>query len=272
MGALGALRRGNHLFPTRLFTGHYGSMLLRNKVAVITGSASGIGEAIARVFAESGASLLLLDRDTEGNQRTAADLRSTARVLDVSLDLRDRQAIDAAVQAAHSQLGPIDVLVNNAGVYPRQSFIEMSEQQWDEMQSINLKSMFHMTQATVPDMIARRSGKIINISSVTFHLGMANLTHYVSSKGGVIGLTRALAREVGPLNIHVNCVTPGAIQVGAEKLFVSDEQIKEWLELQSLKRRILPIDIARVCLFLASELSDGMTGQTLNVDGGWVMH
>ena len=88
----------------------------------------------------------------------------------------------------------------------------------------------------------------------------------------MIGLTRALAREVGPHNIHVNCVTPGAIQVQAEKLFVSDQQIQGWLDLQSLKRRILPIDIARVCLFLASELSEGMTGQRLNVDGGWVMH
>jgi 3-oxoacyl-[acyl-carrier protein] reductase len=247
-------------------------MLLRNKVAVITGSATGIGQAIAGVFADNGASLVLLDRDAEGNRRTASELKSRTRVLDVTLDLRERSAINAAIEAAHSQLGPIDVLVNNAGVYPRQSFMEMSEQQWDDMQSINLKSMFHMTQATLPDMIARRAGKIVNISSVTFHLGMANLVHYVASKGGVIGLTRALARETGPHNVHVNCVTPGAIQVEAEKLFVSEEQIAAWLELQSLKRRILPIDVARVCLFLASELSEGMTGQTLNVDGGWVMH
>jgi 3-oxoacyl-[acyl-carrier protein] reductase len=247
-------------------------MPLRNKVAVITGSATGIGQAIASLFAEKGASLLLLDRDAEANRRTASELRSRTRVLDVTLDLRERPAIDAAIEEAHSELGPIDVLVNNAGVYPRQSFLDMSEQQWDDMQSINLKSMFHMTQAALPDMIARRSGKIINISSVTFHLGMANLTHYVASKGGVIGLTRSLAREAGPHNVHVNCVTPGAIQVEAEKLFVSEEQIAAWLELQSLKRRILPLDVARVCLFLASELSEGMTGQTLNVDGGWVMH
>jgi 3-oxoacyl-[acyl-carrier protein] reductase len=248
-------------------------MLLRDKIAVVTGSANGIGRAIAGLFAENGSRLLLLDRDAEGNRRTAEDLRvAGARVLDIALDLRDRPAIEAAIQAAHDQFGPIDVLVNNAGVYPRQPFLEMSEQQWDDMQSINLKSMFHMTQTTLPDMIRRSAGKIVNISSVTFHLGMANLTHYVTSKGGVIGLTRALAREVGPHNVHVNCITPGAIQVEAEKLFVSDEQINAWLELQSLKRRILPMDIARVCLFLASQLSDGMTGQTLNVDGGWVMY
>lgn len=247
-------------------------MLLQNNVAIVTGSANGIGEAIASLFAENGASLLLLDRDAEGNRRTAERLRAKTRVLEVALDLRERPAIDAAIEAAHSQLGRIDVLINNAGVYPRQSFLEMSEQQWDEMQAINLKSIFHLTQAAMPDMVSRGSGKIVNISSVTFHLGMADLTHYVASKGGVIGFTRALAREAGPHNIHVNCVTPGAIEVPAEKQFVSEEQIRAWLELQSLKRRIVPLDIARVCLFLSSELSGGMTGQTLNVDGGWVMH
>jgi 3-oxoacyl-[acyl-carrier protein] reductase len=245
-------------------------MLLTNKVAVITGSATGIGHAIAAIFAENGASLVLFDRNAEANERTASELRSggKTRVLEFTLDLRDRPAMDAALSSARSQLGPVDILVNNAGVYPRQSFLEMTEEQWDEMQAINLKSMFHATQATLPDMLGRGSGKIINISSVTFHLGMAQLTHYVASKGGVIGLTRSLAREVGPQNVHVNCVTPGAIAVEAEKLFVTDDQIKAWLDQQSLKRRILPIDIARTCLFLASELSDGLTGQTLNVDGG----
>lgn len=249
-------------------------MLLRNKTVAVTGSATGIGQEIARLFAESGAGLCLLDRNGDENRRTASDLRSSlkSRVLDFTLDLRDRPAIDAAMNEARKQLGPIDVLVNNAGVYPRQSFLEISEQQWDEMQAINLKSMFHTTQATLPDMISRNAGKIVNISSVTFHLGMANLTHYIASKGGVIGLTRALAREVGPHNVHVNCITPGAIEVEAEKQFVSQEQVEAWLDQQSLKRRIFPIDIARACLFLASELSDGMTGQTLNVDGGWVMH
>jgi 3-oxoacyl-[acyl-carrier protein] reductase len=140
------------------------------------------------------------------------------------------------------------------------------------MQAINLKSMFHTAQAVLPGMMVRRAGKIVNISSVTFHLGVANLVHYVASKGGVIGLTRALAREIGDHDIHVNCITPGAVLVEAEKAVVTDEQINTFVAEQCLKRRILPIDIARVCLFLSSELSDGMTGQVLNVDGGWVMH
>jgi 3-oxoacyl-[acyl-carrier protein] reductase len=248
-------------------------MLLQGKVALITGSATGIGNAVARLFAQHGASLLLIDRNQPPNEATAAELeRNGVKVRAVGLDLRDRPAIDAAVASAIDYFGSIDILVNNAGIYPRKAFLETSEQEWDEMQAVNLKSMFHMTQAVLPGMMLRRSGKIVNISSVTFHLGVANLVHYVASKGGVIGLTRALARETGDHDVHVNCVTPGAVLVEAEKAVVSDEQVNAFVAEQCLKRRILPIDIARVCLFLSSELSDGMTGQVLNVDGGWIMH
>jgi 3-oxoacyl-[acyl-carrier protein] reductase len=248
-------------------------MLLRNKVALITGSATGIGNAVARLFAEQGARLVLIDRNQPPNEATAAELeKAGATVRAVGLDLRDRAGIDAAVTAAVDSYGSIDILVNNAGIYPRKTFLDTSEQEWDEMQAINLKSMFHTTQAVLPGMMARRAGKIVNISSVTFHLGVANLVHYVASKGGVIGLTRALARETGEHDIHVNCITPGAVLVEAEKAVVTAEQVQAFVAEQSLKRRILPIDIARVCLFLGCELSDGMTGQVLNVDGGWVMH
>ena len=248
-------------------------MLLHGKVAMITGSATGIGNAVARLFAEHGAGLLLIDRNQQPNEATAAELgKAGARVRTVGLDVRDRSRIDAAVTDAIDSFGSIDILINNAGIYPRKAFLDTTEREWDEMQEINLKSMFHTTQAVLPGMISRRSGKIVNISSVTFHLGVANLVHYVASKGGVIGLTRALAREAGDHDVHVNCITPGAVLVEAEQTVVTDEQIKTFLAEQSLKRRILPIDIARVCLFLSSELSDGMTGQVLNVDGGWVMH
>jgi len=248
-------------------------MLLKGKVALITGSAAGIGNAVARLFAEHGANLILFDRDERLNRDAAAELGSAGvSVRAFGLDVRNRAAIDAALQESAQSVGPVDIVINDAGVYPRQPFLDMSEQQWDEMQAINLKSMFHTSQAVLPGMIARRAGKIVNISSVTFHLGMPNLVHYVASKGGVIGLTRSLAREVGEHNVFVNCITPGAVLVEAEKAVVTEEQIRTWVTEQSLKRRILPIDIARVCLFLSSELSDGMTGQTLNVDGGWVMH
>lgn len=248
-------------------------MLLKNKSAVITGSATGIGEGIAHLFSRHGARLVLLDRAEAQNKAVASAIEKDGGLaIAAALDLRDQSAINAAAAMALREFGSIDILINNAGIYPRQAFIGMSEQQWDEMQDINLKSMFRMTQAVLPAMLNRGAGKIVNISSVTFHLGMAGLTHYIASKGGVIGFTRALARETGPQNVYVNCVTPGAVLVEAEKAVVTDEQVRAWMDQQCLKRRIVPLDIARACLFLASELSDGMTGQTLNVDGGWVMH
>jgi len=248
-------------------------MLLENQVALVTGAGTGIGQEIARLFAAHGARLVLLDRNAEANQATAHSLDPLGeRAIALTVDVRDRPGIEAAVSRTVQEWGRIDVLVDNAGIYPRQEFLTMTERQWDEMLDINLKSMFHLQQAVLPHMIARRRGKIVNISSVTFHIGVPNLVHYVASKGGVIGLSRSLAREMGTHNVHINCITPGAVLVEAEKAVVSEEQIKAFLSAQSLQRRILPIDIARAALFLSCELSDGMTGQTLNVDGGWVMH
>jgi len=248
-------------------------MLLAEKIAIITGSANGIGETTANFFADQGASLYLIDRDDANNEALAAAINArNRRAFAVNADVRDRAVFRSVVEKSMREFGRIDVLVNNAGIYPRQSFLEMTDHQWDEMQDINLKSMFHSSQAVVPVMIQRGRGKIVNISSVTFHLGTPNLTHYVASKGGVIGLTRALAREVGPKGVYVNCITPGAILVEAEKAVATEEQLQKIVNDQSIKRRILPLDIARVCCFLSSDLSDGMTGQTLNVDGGWVMY
>ena len=247
--------------------------MLMDRVTLISGAATVIGEAVARLFAAHGAHTYLLDRDLAGCRGVAESIVSAGGAATAfGGDVRQRQDITPWVEGAISAFGRIDVLINNAGVYPRQAFLDMSEAQWDEMQEINLKSMFHTAQLVLPHMVARRAGKVVNISSVTFHVGMALLTHYVASKGGVIGLTRSLAREMGEYNIHVNCITPGAIKVEAEAKVVTPEQIQAWMASQCLQRRILPLDIARVCLFLSSELSDGMTGQTLNVDGGWVMH
>jgi 3-oxoacyl-[acyl-carrier protein] reductase len=248
-------------------------MLLAEKVAIITGSANGIGETTANFFADQGASLYLIDRDDAKNEAVAAAISArNGRAFAVNGDVRDRAVFRRVVENSIHEFGRIDILINNAGIYPRQSFLEMTEHQWDEIQDINLKSMFHSSQAVLPSMIQRGMGKIVNISSVTFHIGTPNLTHYVASKGGVLGLTRALAREVGPKGIHVNCITPGAILVEAEKAVATEEQVQKFVDDQSITRRILPLDIARVCCFLSSDLSYGMTGQTLNVDGGRVMY
>jgi 3-oxoacyl-[acyl-carrier protein] reductase len=248
-------------------------MLLKSKVAVVTGSATGIGQGIAQLFGQHGAALLMLDRNEARNRAAADQIQfSGARALAIAVDVRDRAAIHSAIGRAQEELGPIDILVNNAGIFPRQPFLSMTPEQWDEMQDINVKSIFHATQAVLPQMIARKSGKIVNISSVTFHLGTGKMAHYVASKGGVIGLTRALSRELGEHNIHVNCVTPGAIRTESEKHFVSAEDERDFLAHQSIKRRLEPLDVARACLFLSCEMSDAMTGQSLNVDGGWYMH
>jgi 3-oxoacyl-[acyl-carrier protein] reductase len=249
------------------------TQMLTQKVALITGAAAGIGETTARLFAENGAKVFLLDRDARRNGAVAESIRTAGGwAQSFAGDVRQAADIAPVVQAAIAEAGQIDILINNAGIYPRQTFLEMTEAQWDEMQAINLKSMYHCLKLVMPHMVARRSGKVVNISSVTFHLGTVPMSHYVTSKGGVIGLTRSLAREMGEHNVYVNCITPGAIKTEAEAAVVSEEQAREFVTLQSLKRRLLPLDVARVALFLCSELSDGMTGQVLNVDAGWVMY
>jgi 3-oxoacyl-[acyl-carrier protein] reductase len=242
--------------------------MLNQKVAVVTGAATGIGKAIAQLFAEQGAQVFLWDRNAKENEATASAMKQRAMTVDVADGVRVR----AAMAEVLAEAGRLDILVNNAGIFPRRKFTDMTEEEWDLMQDVNLKSMFHTIQAAAPAMLERGSGKIVTISSVTFHLGVAGLTHYVASKGGVIGLTRSLAREFGEQNVHINCITPGAINSESEKNFVSAEQATIFVGNQSLKRRITPLDVARVTLFLCSDLSDGMTGQTLNVDGGWAMY
>jgi 3-oxoacyl-[acyl-carrier protein] reductase len=248
-------------------------MLLQNQVALVTGAATGIGEAISRLFADEGARVYMFDKDEPGCKVVADEITGSGGIAVPSGgDVRNPAQVSSFVEAAVERSGRIDVLVNNAGIFPRRAFLEMTEHDWDEMHDVNLKSMFHTSQAVLRHMVARQSGKIVNISSVTFHLGVSGLTHYVASKGGVVGFTRSLAREMGPQNIHVNCVTPGAIHTKSEANFVSPDQVRIFVESQSLRRRITPLDVARVCLFLSCGLSDGMTGQMLNVDGGWAMH
>jgi 3-oxoacyl-[acyl-carrier protein] reductase len=247
--------------------------LIKNKTVIVTGAAAGIGAGVARLFAEQGAHVFLVDVDAEQVKELAADLVGNGgSAFAFEADVRDRRAMAKVVEDTIARFGRIDILINNAGVYPRQAFLDMTEEQWDTVHDINLKSIFHCTKLVLPHMVQQRAGAIVNVSSVTFFLGLKNLTHYIASKGGIIGFTRALAREMGEHNVRVNCVTPGAVETEGERKIVTREQADSVMELQSLKRRISPLDLARVCLFLSSELSDGMTGQTLNVDGGWIMY
>jgi 3-oxoacyl-[acyl-carrier protein] reductase len=247
--------------------------LLQGMVALVTGGAAGIGEAIAHLFAAEGAHVFILDFNGSGAATVSDAIRANGGSGFAFLaDVRRPTTVQYAVQDALDRFGRIDILVNNAGIYPRKPFLEMTEEEWDSVQETNLKGVFHCTKLVLPYMVKQSAGKIVNISSVTFFKGMQNLTHYVAAKGGVIGFTRSLAREMGPHNVHVNCITPGAIEVETEKLVATPEQMAAIVAQQSLQRRLGPIDVARVCLFLASDWSNGMTGQTINVDGGLIMH
>ena len=247
--------------------------LLKNKTALVTGAAAGIGRGIADLFAEEGARVYLLDADGQGAAKAAESIqRNGGAAFAYGSDVRKPETIRPAIDHALAEFGRVDILVNNAGIYPRRPFAEMTEAEWDETQEVNIKGMFHTIKLVLPHMTKQKAGKIVNISSVTFHIGYANLTHYVASKGAVIGLTRALAREVGEHNIHVNVVTPGAIETEGEKVHANPDDIAKILTEQCIQRRIVPLDVARVCLFLSSELSDGLTGQTVNVDGGLAMY
>ena len=246
---------------------------INGKVAIVTGAAAGIGAGVARLFAESGAHVFLADLDGARVKTVTAALVSEGySAFGFEADASRRELMTKVVEDAVTRFGRVDVLINNAGIYPRQPFLEMTEEQWDAMQQVNLKSVYHCTQLVMPHMVKQKSGSVINISSVTFFTGLANLTHYIATKGAIIGFTRGLAREMGAHNVRVNAITPGAIETEGEKKTLTKEEAQNFVDQQSLKRRITPLDIARVCLFLATDLSDAMTGQTLNVDGGWIMH
>jgi 3-oxoacyl-[acyl-carrier protein] reductase len=246
---------------------------LKGKVAIVTGAAAGIGAGVAKLFSERGAHVFLADLDGEGVRKTAATLKTeggSAFAFEANAGSRDAMA--TVVDDAFERFGRIDVLINNAGIYPRHPFLEMTEEQWDTMQNINLKSVFHCTKLVMPHMVQQRSGAVVNIASVTFFTGLKNLTHYIATKGAIIGFTRGLAREMGEHNVRVNCITPGAIETEGERKLLTSKDTDAFMAQQSLKRRITPLDVARVCLFLSTELSGAMTGQTLNVDGGWIMY
>ena len=247
--------------------------LLQDKTALVTGAAAGIGRGIADLFAQEGARVFLLDTDREGAARAAETIQAHGgTAFPFEADVRKPETIQPAVDDVLARFGRIDILVNNAGIYPRRPFADMTEAEWDRTQDVNIKGMFHTIKLVLPHMTVQKAGKIVNISSVTFHIGYPNLTHYVASKGAAIGFSRALAREVGEHNICVNVVTPGAIETEGEKIHANPDDIAKILTEQCIQRRIVPLDVARVCLFLSCELSDGMTGQTVNVDGGLAMY
>ena len=252
-------------------------MDMTGKRVLITGAAGGLGMAISWAFARAGAQVLALDHDAakglslvaQGEDQPAA---VRARLRFVQADLADLPALSARLTALFDEIGGIEVLVNNAAIYPSRPVEEFSIEEHRRVQAVNVDAPLACVQAALPHMKRQGFGRILNVTSITLYGGWPLLLPYVTSKGALQGMTRALARELGPHGITVNAVSPGAFPTDAEKIHPDPEgYARHVLQHQCVQRRGSPADIANAMLFLASDASGFITGQTLNVDGGWVM-
>ena len=247
-------------------------MSVAGKTAIVTGAATGIGAATARLLAARGARVVAAGLQPEALSETVAAIEAEGgEALAIEADVSDPAEIDAVATRAQEAFGGTDILVNNAAIYPIGPWHEADAAQWDAVFATNVRGSFLLAKAVRPQMVARGGGSIVNVASVTFYWGEAELLSYVASKGAVIGFTRSLAREAGPEGIRVNAVAPGAFPTAATAIHADQEALWEGvLAAQSIKRRGEVEDVARAIAFFAGEDSGFVTGQTLLVDGGWM--
>lgn len=252
-----------------------GAMSVAGKTVVYTGAAGGLGAETTLHFLRAGAHVLAIDNDRKKVEALleAVENESLQGLTMCEADLADLAGLRRQLDAKAEELGGFDVVINNAAIYPSKPFEEYTIEEHQAVQRVNVDAGIVCVQAALPGMREKGWGRIVNIASVTAYGGWANLSPYVQSKGALIGLTRAWAREFGQYGITVNAVAPGAFPTDAEKIHPDPEGYTKFvLDHQAVKRRGSPRDIANALMFLASEESGFITGQTINVDGGWVMH
>ncbi len=248
---------------------------LDGRLAIVTGAGKGLGRAFCVKLAQEGAHIMAVTRaDMEGLERTASMVRELgSEVLVSKVDVADEQDTSRMAKEASQKFGRIDILVNNAAYYygvARKPFTEISVEEWDRMMAVNVRGPWLCTRAVFPQMKSQGKGKVINLTSEVFFTGSHGFAHYVSSKGGVIGLTRALAGELGPHGICVNAVAPGFTDTEASRSLANVERYDT--SRTPLNRLERPEDLVGITAFLASDESDFITGQTILVDGGRAMH
>jgi NAD(P)-dependent dehydrogenase (short-subunit alcohol dehydrogenase family) len=244
------------------------------RAAIVTGAGSGIGRAIAIRLAEDGFVVVVLDLDEEAAQAVAAEIAEPGREAFAfgGVDVSDRAQVDVAVQRVRAEVGLPLVLVNNAGIPGFKEFLSITDDKWNRIMEVNLNGPFYFAQAVVPDMIEAGWGRIVNISSSSAQSGQPYMVHYVTSKAGLIGFTKALALELAPQGITVNTIPPGFVDTpmlrGSERRGLLGRSVEENAKLTPVRRAGTPEDIAHACSFLVSEGASYITGQVIGVNGG----